>query len=70
MSISLRINDSDKELFKAYAKAHGLTLTDFIKETVLERIEDDYDLQELREALKEPNPVYYTSDEVKKELGF
>lgn len=69
-TLSLRISDADAELFKKYAKFQGLTLSEFIKRSVLERIEDEYDLQELREAMKNPNPEYFSVSEVEKELGF
>ena len=68
--ISVRLSSEDSLLFREYAKAHGMTLTELIRSSVLEKIEDDYDLQELREALKNPNPEYFSIDEVDKELGF
>ena len=69
-TISLRLNENDSQLFRAYAKAHGISLTDLIRSAVLEKIEDAHDLAELREALINPDMVYYTHDDVKKELGF
>ena len=68
-TVSLRLNDADAQLFKSYADSHGITLTDLIRNAVLEKIEDEYDLAELREALANPNPVYYTLEEVEEELG-
>jgi len=53
-TISLRLNDVDAQLFKSYADSHGITLTDLIRNAVLEKIEDEYDLVELREALANP----------------
>lgn len=69
-TITLRLNDADAQLFKSYAEAHGMTLTDLIRISVLEKIEDEYDLAALREALENPNPVFYSMEEVKEELGF
>ena len=68
-TVSLRLNEMDAQLFKSYADAHGITLTDLFRNAVLEKIEDEHDLKELREALANPNPVYYTLEEVEKELG-
>lgn len=69
-TISLRLSEADTHLFKSYAKANGMTTTDLIREAVLEKIEDKHDLATLREALENPEPVFYSMDEVKKELSF
>lgn len=68
--LTCRINDDYYNLFKEYAKTHGMTLTDFVVGTLLEKIEAEHDLAALLEALKNPNPMYYTMDEVREELGF
>ena len=69
-TLSLRLSESDAQLFKSYAKANGMTVTDLIRESVFEKIEDKHDLETLREALENPSPVFHTMDDVKKELGF
>jgi len=69
MTVSIRLNEADSQLFKSYAEAHGLTMTDLIRESVLERIETEHDIAELREILAEPNRKRYTHAEVKAELG-
>ena len=71
MTISLRLSDEDEKLFKSYAKSNRMTLSEFIRNTVLERIEDEYDLKVYREALEEfkKDPTTYTLDEMKERLG-
>lgn len=71
MEISVRLSSEDKALFQKYAKMHGLSLSEFVRQTVLERIEDEYDLKVAQEALEEfkKDPVTYTMDEVKEVLG-
>lgn len=69
-TLSLRVTNADAELFKKYAQANGLSLTDFIRQTLIEKIEDEHDLDELRQAMAEPNQQFYTFDEMDKELGF
>ena len=71
MTISVRLNDKDTELIKAYAKMNNISLSDLIRNAVLEKIEDEYDLECYYKALEEykKNPKTYTMDEVKKELG-
>ncbi|MBQ6035675.1 MAG: ribbon-helix-helix protein, CopG family [Lachnospiraceae bacterium] len=71
MTISLRLNEEDAMLIKKYAELNGISVSDLIRQTVLQRIEDDYDLKSYREAIKEYNadPRTYTLDEMEKELG-
>lgn len=71
MTISLRLNDEDTMLFKKYAEMNGISVSELVRQSVLERIEDEYDLSAYEKAMKEyeDNPVTYSLDEVKKELG-
>lgn len=43
-TISLRVPEQELDLFKAYAKHNNSTLSDVIRTTLLEKIEDEYDL--------------------------
>lgn len=43
-TISLRIPEKELNIFRAYAKHNNTTLSEIIRSTVLERIEDEYDL--------------------------
>ena len=42
-TISLRIPDEDLQVLKAYAKFHNKTLSEIIRSTMIEKIEDEYD---------------------------
>lgn len=44
-TISLRVPEKELNIFKAYAKHNNRTLSDMIRITMLERIEDEYDLE-------------------------
>ncbi len=70
MTISLRLNDEDTVLFKKYAELNGITVSELLRQSVIERIEDEYDLNAYKEAMAEfkKNPVTYSLDEVEKEL--
>ena len=50
---------------------YGITVSELIRKSVLERIEDEFDLKLYNEAIEEykKNPVSYSLDEVEKELG-
>lgn len=71
MTISLRLSSEDTMLFKKYAELNGMSVSELVRQSVLERIEDEYDLAAYERAMKEyeNNPVTYTLEEVKKELG-
>ena len=71
MTISVRLSDKDTELIKAYAEMNNISLSDLIRNAVLEKIEDEYDLECYKKAMEDykKNPKTYTMEEVKKELG-
>ena len=67
MTISVRLNDKDTKLIKAYADMNNISLSDLIRNAVLEKIEDEYDLECYKKAMEEykKNPKTYTHEEVK-----
>ncbi|MBR1690257.1 MAG: ribbon-helix-helix protein, CopG family [Oscillibacter sp.] len=71
MTISLRLNDADTMLIKKYAEMNGMSVSDLVRQSVLERIEDEFDLKAYETALVEyhANPVTYTMEDMEKELG-
>lgn len=70
MTVSVRLSEKDKSLIQAYADVHNISLSDLIRNAVLEKIEDEYDLKCYEEAIKEykKNPVTYSHEEVAKIL--
>lgn len=72
MTISLRLSDRDGDLFKRYAAMNGLSVSELVRETVLERIEDEFDLALYDQAMQafKDDPRRYSLAEVEKELGF
>ena len=71
MTISVRLNEKDTELIKAYASINNISLSDLIRNAVIEKIENEYDLESYNKAIEEyrKNPKTYTLEEVKEELG-
>ena len=71
MTISLRLSDDDTMLVKKYAEINKISVSDLIRQSVLERIENEYDLEMFDKAMAEykANPTTYSLDEVEKELG-
>ena len=68
-TMTLRINDQDSELIKKYIQLHGLTISEFARQSMLEKIEDEYDLQVLRQAMAEDDGVRVSHEELMKEFG-
>ncbi len=71
MTVSVRLNEEDEKLIKAYAEMNNISLSELIRKSIMEKIEDEYDLKSYEKAIKEykKNPKTYTLDEAKKELG-
>ncbi len=71
MTISLRLSDDDTMLIKKYAEINKMSVSDLIRQSVMERIENEYDLEMFDKTMAEykANPVTYSLDEVEKELG-
>ena len=70
MTISLRLSKADSILFKKFAEMKGITVSELIRSSVTERIEDEYDLKVYKKAMQEfkKNPVTYSLEEVEKKL--
>ena len=66
--LSVRMSKEEEELIRAYCELHGLKASTALKDALLEKIEDEYDIKRAEEALKnlEKDPVTYTHDEFKK----
>lgn len=71
MTISLRLSEQDAKLIKDYAKLNNISISDLFRQTVIERIEDEIDLEAYNKAYEEylKDPKTYTLEEIKKELG-
>lgn len=67
-TMTVRMSDEDAALVRKYADFEGITISDFARSAILEKIEDSYDLQELREAIAEDNGERFSIDEVLEEL--
>ncbi len=69
-TITIRLDNDDKELIARYARSKGRSISDIIREAILAQIEEEYDLDLYREAIEKyhKNPVSYSLDEVEKLL--
>ena len=68
-TMTMRLDDADAVIVRKYAKFEGKTISDFIREAVFERIEDQEDLATLRDAIAEDDGTRYSHEQVLAELG-
>ena len=50
--VSIRFNDDEEEILKNYVKSKGVSLSQYIKNTIFEKIEEEYDLKSVQEYLR------------------
>lgn len=65
MIISLKFTEEESALIRSYAELHKMSVSELIRQTVLERIEEEYDLAAYEKAIKEyhDNPISYSQKE-------
>lgn len=70
-TITIHISPVEKSLLQDLAEFHGVTLSEFIKNTMLEITEDEFDLKVAEVALiyNQKNPETFTLEEVAQNLG-
>lgn len=71
MTISLRLSNEDFILIKKYAELKKMSVSELVRQSVMERIEDEYDLKAYQKAMENfrKDPTTYSLDEVERELG-
>ena len=67
-TISVRLDERDEALIKSYAAMHHLSISDLVRKTLIEAIENEIDIELFDKAVAESKSLY-TLDEAKKELG-
>lgn len=68
-TMTMRLDETDAEVVRKYAEFEGKTISDFVRDAVFEKIEDQQDLATLREAIATDTGVRYTHEQVLAELG-
>ena len=65
--LSLRLEKEDERLIREYARFYGMTVSEFLRKAAIERIEDEYDLNALKDYERRKNDgelELYDHDEV------
>lgn len=66
---TMRIPDGQLEAMKRFAEFHGKPLAEMLRDLMIEKMEDEYDLKVIEEYEQRANAETYTLEEVAQELG-
>ncbi len=71
MNLSLDLREDELALLEKYAEKHNMSMLEFIKVIILERIKDEHDMEVYESAIKSytKNPLSYTHSSLMRELG-
>lgn len=66
MAISMRVSEKEKKAIQEFAQFYGMTVSEYMRKVIFEKIEDEYDLRAYEEAKAEfeKDPRTYTLKEV------
>lgn len=67
-TISLRVDERDSKLIRDYAKLKKTSVSDLMRNAIIEKIEDEIDLENFDRVLATMEKTHSLAD-VKKELG-
>ena len=67
-TISLRVDERDSKLIRDYAKLKKTSVSDLMRNAIIEKIEDEIDLENFDRVLASMEKTH-SLDDVKKELG-
>lgn len=70
-TMTIRLSSKDKKIIKEFADFYNVSSSQFIRDAVMEKIEDSYDLEAYETAMKEfeEDKTTYSFDEAMEELG-
>ena len=68
-TMTLRMDDADAEVVRRYAAFQGISVSDLLRQAVLEKIEDGQDLADLRAAFAADDGGRFSLTDVRSELG-
>jgi len=71
MAFSIRMNEQEERIAKAYAAMYNISLGEAFKQALFEKIEDEFDLKIAEEAYAEyiKKPVKYSLKDIMEEEG-
>jgi activator of HSP90 ATPase len=72
MSISIRVNDDELAAIRNYANGHDMNVSECIRKAILEKVEEEYDLEIFKKAKEEfeKDPQTISHEELMKKYGY
>lgn len=67
-NFSLRVNERDSKLIRDYAKLKNMSISDLMRNALIEKIEDEIDLENFDRVLASMEKIHSLED-IKKELS-
>ena len=67
-TLTIRIPEDEKRLISDYARAHGMSVSEFARKTIMESIEEQIDTRYLLKAVEDDDGSRYSMDSVMKEV--
>lgn len=68
-TMTIRIDEDEKALIQSYAALQGVSASEVLRRSALERIEDEFDLRELEKAMKTSTGKFVDFSDVLKRYG-
>ncbi|MEJ5997332.1 type II toxin-antitoxin system RelB family antitoxin [Corynebacterium sp. H130] len=68
-TMTVRMNEADAELVRKFAAFEGMTISDFARTAIMEKIEDVCDREELRTAVAADTGERFRIDQILDELS-
>ncbi|WP_042407227.1 type II toxin-antitoxin system RelB family antitoxin [Corynebacterium jeddahense] len=69
MFLKIRLSSEEAPLLAEFARSEGMTVSEFARTAIMEKVEDLQDVEELRAALESDSGERFTADEICRELG-
>ncbi|MDR1954145.1 MAG: DUF6290 family protein [Clostridiales Family XIII bacterium] len=66
--ISVRVSDEEKKAMLNFAKFHGESLSQLLRNVFFERLEDEYDIRVATEYENQKSHISHSWEDVRKEL--
>jgi len=68
-TITIRLNEQESQIFKEYAELNDIPLSTLFKKTLVEKMEDEFDMNVIAEYENNGTHETYTHEELKEILG-
>jgi len=68
-TITIRLNEEESKIFKEYAELNDIPLSTLFKKTLVEKMEDEFDMNVIAEYENNETHETYTHEELKETLG-